>query len=70
MKYVITLFPTWEKKGKEGGHGSDAGEEKVGGMGNPGVHLLWSRFVLPGLAPATWSNMLDQLLSVCESRRV
>lgn len=59
-----------KKRESEGGHGSDTGEEKVVGMGNPGTCLLWSRFVLPGLAPAAWSNMLDQLLSLCESQRI
>lgn len=39
-------------------HGSDTGKEKMGGMANPRIHLLWSRFVLTGLAPAAWSNML------------
>jgi len=68
MKYVLTLVPTRGTRESKGmrmwcchdstGHGSDTGEEKVGGMENPRIHLLWSRFVFIGLAPFAWSNML------------
>lgn len=68
MKYAITLLPAQGTKESEGtctrhcsdstGQGRDTGEEQVGGMENPRLHLLWSRFVLIGLAPAAWPNML------------